>query len=126
MLYNLGLDTVSLTVIEVITLVLTGTVETSIPTVEVGHADTVSLGEITTPRVTGGDSGVLGTGRDNVSNSVRGSIGRSRTPVISRLGLSLLGGSRLLSGGSLLGSLLGGLLGGLLGLSSGDLLLGEL
>ena len=115
MFYNLGLDTVSLTVIEVITLVLTGTVETSVPAVEVGNADTISLGEITAPRIAGSNSGVLFTGRDNVSNSVSGGIGRSGAPVISGLGLSLLGGSRLL----------GGLLGGLLGLSSGDLLLGK-
>lgn len=55
-------NTVGSAVIEVVTFVLTGTVETGVPLVEVRDGDTVSLGEVTTPAILGGNGGVLVTG----------------------------------------------------------------
>lgn len=106
-------NTVGFTVIEVVTFVATRAVETSIPVIELGGSDTVSLGEVTTPAVRGLDSGVLVTGGDDVSNGVRRGVLGGGAPVVTRSGLRGLGRRRRLGG--LLGSLLGGLLGGLLG-----------
>lgn len=105
-------NTVGFTVIEVVTFVATRAVETSIPVIELGGGDTVSLGEVTTPAVGGLDGGVLVTGGDDVSNGVRRGVLGGGAPVVTRSGLRGLGRRRRLGG--LLGSLLGGLLGGLL------------
>lgn len=101
-------NTVGFTVIEVVTFVATRAVETSIPVIELGGGDTVSLGEVTTPAVGGLDGGVLVTGGDDVSNGVRRGVLGGGAPVVTRSGLRGLGRRRRLGG--LLGSLLGGLL----------------
>jgi hypothetical protein len=98
-------------------------VETGVPAVKVSFSGTVLFSERSTPRIARGNSGVLGTGGDNVSNSVRRSVSGSGAPVISGLGLS--DGSSGLGGDSSLGGGLGssGLLGSsdLSGLGSSSL-----
>lgn len=117
-------NTVGSAVIEVVTFVLTGTVEAGVPLVEVRGGDTISLGEVTTPAILGGNGGVLVTGGDDVSNSVGGGVLGSRAPVVTGARLDDLSVASSLLGGLL--SLLGGLL-YLLGvlLGSGGLLLSE-
>lgn len=108
-------NTVGSAVIEIVTFVLTGAVETGVPLVEVRDGDTVSLGEVTTPAILGGNSGVLVTGGDDVSNSVGGGVLGSRAPVVTRARLADLSVVSFVTVVTrLLGSLLGGLLGGLL------------
>lgn len=128
--YHLDGDTVSLTVIEVVTLVLTETVETSVPGEELGLGNTVLGGEIFTSVVGRINGSILGTSRDDVLDSVGGSVGGGGAPRISGLGLLGVGGGAGSLGGA--GNLLGGGGSSLLGgngstglLGSGNLLLSQ-